>query len=148
MQCVVCSTMLWFNHFNFYFKVLSPKFIEIPIRTLARMVKSSIYFFYRFSSANSIYVCNVLFVVECCDSITLVSTLKLYLQNLLKFPQQHAGYHLVTMNKCAHSSHIKHNTGRNHVESFISSNTGVRYDNSEVVWTHLNSFSHWYTMAY
>jgi hypothetical protein len=34
--------------------------------------KSSIYFFYRFSMANSINECNVLFEVECCDAITLV----------------------------------------------------------------------------
>jgi hypothetical protein len=53
------------------------------------------YFFYRFSTVNSIHVCNVLFAVECCDAITLVSTLKFYPQNVLKFLQQHAVYHLI-----------------------------------------------------
>jgi hypothetical protein len=43
----------------------------------------------------SIRVCNVLFVVEYCDAITLVSSLHFYLQNLLKFLQQHARYHLL-----------------------------------------------------
>jgi hypothetical protein len=43
-------------------------------------LKSSIYFFYRFSTANSIHVCNVLFVVECCEAITLVSTFKFSLK--------------------------------------------------------------------
>jgi hypothetical protein len=52
-----------FNHFTFYFKVLSSKFIEII--AAMRGVKSSIYFFCLFSMANSIYVCNVLFVVGC-----------------------------------------------------------------------------------
>jgi hypothetical protein len=42
-------------------------------------LKSSIYFFYRFSMANSIYVCNVLLAIECCETITLVSTFKFYL---------------------------------------------------------------------
>jgi hypothetical protein len=37
----------------------------------------------------------VLFAIECCDATILVSTLKFYLQNLLKFLQQRAGYHLV-----------------------------------------------------
>jgi hypothetical protein len=42
-------------------------------------LQSSIYFFYRFSTANSIHTCNVLFAVECCETITLVFTFKFYL---------------------------------------------------------------------
>jgi hypothetical protein len=74
-------------HFGFLSTLSVPRHHPLYLLLTCKLstspqLKSSIYFFYRFSMVNSIRVCNLLFTVECCNSIFSVSPFKLYLQNL------------------------------------------------------------------
>jgi hypothetical protein len=78
MQCIVCSRMLWSNHFSFYFQILSLKFVELPVAT--RGVSPSINVSPCHCTVTPIHQ-NWCMVVQFC----MIMILEVVLQHLLQF---------------------------------------------------------------